>query len=331
MQPRAWRILQGAAACFVFAQIVGNGAFAPSNYKKALRQLNSAEHPLPNFVSTSFHADALSVARRRNLHYQVRSRVTRDASDTEDETKLWQEAYELELDRSELLNSQLDSELSKLGEISQDLKGEYEGCLLDLDTATKRPETSESDKWAEAYTNLRRCNEQLELKLEEVKSTVSNRAPAGFSTKPSLTMTVGPIRYKGIKFKELAMNRYFREKGSSFYFVELEFPLGIKMEESIMDIEGPTRVVQVTEIADGSSAAKDGRVKVGDFLRAVTVVKEKPRSKDAEIRGFPEKTKAVMIIPASSKKVPFPELLAEMKGNQDIDEFVGLVLERPYK
>ncbi|CAE7887291.1 unnamed protein product, partial [Symbiodinium sp. KB8] len=93
-------------------------------------------------------------------------------------------------------------------------------------------------------------------------------------------MDLGPIAFKGIRFTDIQFDRYHREKGSSFYFVELKMPLGLQLEE--VEIEGIGRVIQVTDIVEGSSAFNDGSIRKGDFLRAVTTPQRKLSGEQGE-------------------------------------------------
>ncbi|CAE7670146.1 unnamed protein product, partial [Symbiodinium microadriaticum] len=57
-------------------------------------------------------------------------------------------------------------------------------------------------------------------------------------------------------------------------------PLGLQLEE--VEIEGIGRVIQVTDIVEGSSAFNDGSIRKGDFLRAVTTPQRKLSGEQGE-------------------------------------------------
>merc|ERR1719220_1488627 len=98
------------------------------------------------------------------------------------------------------------------------------------------------------------------------------------------------------------------------------------------------RAVEVTEVVDGGSAAKDGRIRAGDYLRCITVPKRKLTTDDegeesgsfAESIGISagQQTKALLVIPTQSS-FPFEQVLDDMKSNTQMDGYVGMVLERP--
>eukprot|EP00415_Alexandrium_ostenfeldii_P004484 UN4484 len=96
----------------------------------------------------------------------------------------------------------------------------------------------------------------------------------------------GPIRYQGIRFKGISFPRFGMEDGSSIYFVELPMPLGLKLEERMVQPQGSltSRAVEVIEVLDTGSAARDGRIKAGDYLRCITVPKRKIDADD-ELEG----------------------------------------------
>eukprot|EP00913_Durusdinium_trenchii_P035839 g33537.t1 len=62
-----------------------------------------------------------------------------------------------------------------LGELSAGLRDEFEGCLVDLEKVPETPETSEAARWSEAFTGIRRCNEQLELKITEIRERITEK------------------------------------------------------------------------------------------------------------------------------------------------------------
>eukprot|EP00435_Cladocopium_sp_Y103_P014070 s882_g3.t1 len=323
----------------------------------------------------------------------------------------------------------------RLGELSNGLREEFEGCLLDLEKVPEKPADSEAAKWSEAYMGIRHCNEQLELKITEIREKISQKdeaisqklsstrtllstarrlrasvsdaefaahtarqrataaqaaqtaedegllrealarlrgepvelqvanalaqhaglLPSGKADPdpvpplvemagtvhekmlqtamvspgdspgdtlwsrhlvelawisesqepfdqggvlPSVspdeledeksgdyygwtaTMDLGPIKYKGIKFTDIQLDRYNREKGSSFYFLELQMPLGLQLEE--VEVDGVGTVIQVTEIVDGGSAKEDKSIRVGDYLRAITTPQRKLSGEEGE-------------------------------------------------
>ncbi|OLP77534.1 hypothetical protein AK812_SmicGene42396 [Symbiodinium microadriaticum] len=83
--------------------------------------------------------------------------------------------YALELERAELLDAQLQQGLERLQELSATLKEEFEGCLVDLEEAPEKPDATEAAKWSQAYLGIRKCNEQLELKVSELKAKISEK------------------------------------------------------------------------------------------------------------------------------------------------------------
>eukprot|EP00415_Alexandrium_ostenfeldii_P001774 UN1774 len=135
------------------------------------------------------------------------------------------------------------------------------------------------------------------------------------------------------------------EDGSSIYFVELPMPLGLKLEERMVQPQGSltSRAVEVIEVLDTGSAARDGRIKAGDYLRCITVPKRKIDADD-ELEGEAgtgvggisaafgiaagKLTKALLVIPTSSS-FPFERVLEDIQKNRELDGYVGMVLERP--
>merc|ERR1712107_160950 len=159
---------------------------------------------------------------------EKRGRVVRLAT-ADEELEVWREAYGLENDRAELLEAQLQDELSKLGKLSAELKQDFEGCMVE--EAPGKPESNEADLWSEAYLGLKRCNDQLELRINEIKATSSEKlAQKQKAFERSVRMDLGPIRHKGIRFKDQDFDRYSLKTGSTFYFVELPLPLGVQLD-----------------------------------------------------------------------------------------------------
>ncbi|CAK0834906.1 unnamed protein product, partial [Prorocentrum cordatum] len=264
----------------------------------------------------------------------VAARRARGGDD--EEVDVWKQAYQLEADRMDLISEQLKTEYERLGEVSQSLQQEYEGCILDLDSAPVAPEAEAAgDQWANAYTDLRRCNEQSELKVTEMRARLQGTIiEAAESTTPDVRGDWGPIRYKGITFKDIVFPRFFAEAGSKVYFIELEMPLGLKLEERTLAREGSraVRAVEVAEVMPGASAAEDGRIRAGDIVRCITAPKRRVPSDEAgdEAGAFSEgeQTKAMLVIPTESS-FPFEKVLEEIAENRNVDGYVGLVLERP--
>lgn len=264
----------------------------------------------------------------------------------DDEMEVWREAYKLEADRAELIDAQLKAELSKLGEVSEKLLEEFEGCLVDLDPLPTQPESEVANEWAQAYLAIRRCNEQLELKLSEVRSKLQEKgAEHEASVASSVTEDYGPIRHQGITFKDITFPRFSTETGSSIYFLELPMPLGLKLQETMVQPRGSVaaRAVEVTEVLDGGSAGKDGRIRPGDYVRCITVPKRRLNAND-ELEGEAggsldgvsaafgvgagQLTKALLVIPTSSS-FPFERVLEDIQKNKELDGYVAMVLERP--
>eukprot|EP00930_Biecheleria_cincta_P087935 TRINITY_DN77173_c0_g1_i1.p1 TRINITY_DN77173_c0_g1~~TRINITY_DN77173_c0_g1_i1.p1 ORF type:complete len:337 (+),score=58.61 TRINITY_DN77173_c0_g1_i1:61-1071(+) len=274
----------------------------------------------------------LSPGRGRRSGLGVRGGCLPRLASQEDETTIWREAYVLETERAELLNFQLQTELRTLGEMSEALLSEFEGCLTELDDAPSKPESEEASKWCEAYQGLKRCNEQLELQISSIRARIFEReSQTGPESRSlSVTMDLGPIKFRGIKFKDMKFDRYSRETGSSFYFVELPMPLGVQLEERTDDILG--RVIEVTSLVDGGSAAADGTIRVGDILRAITTprrqVKELEEGGNVE-RGGVDETKAAFTIPRDD--YPFAEVMEQIGANKKLDSYAGLAFERPFK
>lgn len=258
-----------------------------------------------------------------------------DATEAEDEVQVWKDAYQLELERADLLDEQLKVGLDRLGELSTGLREEFEGCLLDLEKVPEKPADSEAAKWSEAYMGIRHCNEQLELKITEIREKISQKEDekSGDYYGWTSTMDLDPIKYKGIKFTDIQLDRYNREKGSSFYFLELQMPLGLQLEE--VEVDGVGTVIQVTEIVDGGSAKEDKSIRVGDYLRAVTTPQRKLSGEEGEEGDITEtfgasageQTKAVLVIP---RGFPFQRVMDEISENKKLDGYAGLVFERPF-
>lgn len=262
----------------------------------------------------------------------VRGGCLRRRAAEEDETTIWREAYVLETERAELLNFQLQTELRSLGELSDELLSEFEGCLTQLDDAPSKPDNEEASKWCEAYQGLKRCNGQLELQISQARSRIQERlSQTGPESRSlSVTMELGPIQFRGLKFKDLKFDRYSRETGSSFYFVELPMPLGVELEERTDETLG--RVIEVTGLVDGGSAAADGTIRVGDILRAITTprqqVKELEEGGNVE-RGGVDETKAAFTIPQDD--YPFAKVMEQIGANKKLDSYAGMAFERPFK
>lgn len=288
--------------------------------------------------------------RRLGRQQYARPRIALAASgeEEEDEVSVWKEAYALEMERSELLDEQLRAELDRIGEMSVKLKEEFEGCIVDLEPAPERPAEGTGVVWAEAYTALRRCNEQAELQLTEMRARAQEYGVSRQDAlKEVVSMDFGPIRYKGLKFKDISISRFGMAAGSSFYFVELPMPLGLKLEEKMVEPSPGARVVRavdVAEVVEGGSASGDGRIRAGDLLRAITVPQRRvaPSEDDDEVGGNFEGasvalgigagtlTKALLVIPSESS-FPFERVLDDMAKNREIDSLVGLVLERRFE
>ncbi|CAE8742227.1 unnamed protein product [Polarella glacialis] len=258
------------------------------------------------------------------------------AEEEEDEVEVWQQAFALETERSQLLDEQIQNELEKLGALSAELRKEFEGCKVDLEVPSK-PASADSSQWSEAYMALRRCNEQMELRISEIRAKASEKESqtSGDFFSYSLTMELGPIRHKGTKFKDIKFDRYNMGKGSKFFFVELSMPLGVKLEEQ--EIEGVGSVIVVAEIVDGGSVATEGSVRVGDYLRAVTTPQRRMAQNeegegegdlsDAVGFGAGETTKAVLVMP---RGFPFGKVMEEISKNKQMDSYAGLAFERPF-
>lgn len=256
--------------------------------------------------------------------------------ESEEEVQVWKDAYQLELERADLLDEQLKAGLDRLGELSAGLRDEFEGCLVDLEKVPETPETSEAARWSEAFTGIRRCNEQLELKITEIRERITEKEDEknGDYYSWTATMDLGPIKYKGIKFTDIQLDRYHRQKGSSFYFLELPMPMGVSLEE--VEVDGVGTVIQVTDLVDGGSAKEDGSIRVGDYLRAITTPQRKlTGGEEGEEGGMAEalgasageQTKAVLVIP---RGFPFQRVIDEIAENNKMDSYVGLVFERPF-
>lgn len=256
----------------------------------------------------------------------------------EDEADLFKQAYQMEAERVELISEQLQSEYGRLGEVSEKLQKEFEGCVLDLGSVPVAPDAeAAAGIWAQAYTELRRCNEQSELKLTEMRSRLQGTlSDIEESTAAEVKRDWGPIRYKGITFKDIAFSRFATgAEGSKVYFIELEMPLGLKLEERTLTTagSGAVRAVEVTEVLEGASAAADGRIQPGDLLRCITVPKRRMGKNQGdedmdEVYNEGSQTKALLVIPKESS-FPFERVLEEIGENQKLDGFVGMVLERP--
>lgn len=259
--------------------------------------------------------------------------------------EVWKQAFVLEEERAELLDLQLRSEYVRLGKASETLLEEFEGCIVALDDLPSQPESEVPNEWAAAYTSIRRCNEQSELKLAEMRNRMEEKADQDReSVREEVRQDFGPILYKGITFKDITFKRLAATGGSSIFFVELQMPLGTSLEEKMVDFQRTVaRTVEVTEVAEGGSAFKDGTIKAGDLLRAITVPQRR-LSVDPEMGegegsgglsdalgvGAGEQTKALLVIPTESS-FPFERILEEIKANSKIDGMVGMVFERPFK
>lgn len=259
-------------------------------------------------------------------------------------TEIWQQAYAVEAERAQLLEEQLKLDLSRVGPGMESLRAEFEGCLVDL-SAPPSPATEAEDEWATAYTSIRRCNEQLQLKISELRGKLEEKeAIAVTKMEPVVTMDMGPIRFKGTKFKGIQIPRLATAKGSLMFFVELEMPLGLRLEE-IKSIEGESSLssIQVMDIAEGGSAFADGRIREGDILRALTVPRRRLRDENSDEQvqqsvdrsinwkvGFGELAKAMLVIPSKTEAFNFERTMGELSDNAAVDGYVGLVFERPY-
>lgn len=283
-------------------------------------------------ATTGSHWVSFLFPGRGRIHsFSVRGGCLPRRAEEEDEITIWRQAYILEEERAELLNFQLQTELRTLGELSDELQSEFEGCLTQLDDAPSKPGSEEASKWCDAYKGLKRCNEQLELQIGSMRSRISERqSQTGPESRTlSVTMDLGPIQFRGITFKNVKFDRYSRETGSMFYFVELPMPLGVQLEERTDETLG--RVIEVTSLLDGGFAKVEGTIQTGDILRAVTTprkqVKELEDGGNVE-KGGVDETKAAFTIPQDH---PFAELMEQISANNKLDSYVGLAFERPFK
>lgn len=268
-----------------------------------------------------------------------------EPSTPNEETEVWREAYDLEAERSELIAAQLEAELARVGDLSTQLREEFEGCLVDLDPAPLKPESEAANEWAQAYAAIRRCNEQSELQLTELRSKIQERgAAADDAKKPEVTLDFGPIRHMGITFKGITFKRFGSASGSKIFFVELLMPLGLRLEETAVELRtgGVARAVEVGEVVEGGSAFKDSRVRKGDYLRAITVPqrrlsRDNQQGQEEEVGNFVESIgvgagnleKALLVIPLESS-FPFERVMEDIQKNRQIDNLVGMVFERPF-
>lgn len=279
-------------------------------------------------------------ARQRQLNiarFAEAAKLIEATTEDDDELSTWKEAFQVEDERSILLREQIALEVGKLGEISKDLQAEFEGCILNLEKAPDSPSSTDVGMWSAAYLAIRRCNEQLELQINEIRAKLSDKRfqQTGDFTSRWVTMDLGPIRYRGIKYTGIEFDRYCTKSGSTIYFVELPMPLGIKLEER--EIEGLGRVIEVTDMVEGGSALADGSIRIGDYLRAITTPQRRMKPNDEgegagttlDVMGWGagENTKAVLVIP---RTYPFKKVMEEITKNKEIDSYAGLAFERPF-
>jgi len=202
-----------------------------------------------------------------------------------------------------------------------------------------------ANEWAEAYLAIRKCNEQSELKMTELRAKFQLRIEEQVtSMAPEVKQDFGPISYKGITFKDTKFPRFAAQNGSSIFFLELPLPLGLSLAERVLQPQdsAPARAVEVEGVLEGGSAFEDGRVQPGDLLRCITVPKRKVTSNEEVQEGEEpdtefavglglsagDLTKALLVIPSTSS-FPFERVLEEMQANRNADNRVGMVFERP--
>jgi len=169
----------------------------------------------------------------------------------------WKQAFQLELERLELL------------------KAQWESCQADSTGAPVSqnifdPDDVSSDSWADRYQRLSAENQVLEIAIQELMVTssqtiikdmrdVAAEQPARFEVK---LPNAG-----GSESVELA--RFFG-RSAAFYCVTASLPLGLNITKRV---SGPLLGAFVIEnVLPGGSAEASGKILPGDILQALTIV-----------------------------------------------------------
>jgi len=197
-------------------------------------------------ASSLAFASSLASVRRRE------PKVFRYAAS--EETAVWKEAYELELERNSLLRDQLKS----VGFEEDDQLPEIAECTID---------------WSENYQQLSECNKALEGVLREYEAEVNGKQQV-IQDKRSMEAVLPNIFYLSLTNgvpASIELSRFFGTS-ASFYLFKAPLPLGLNITKMG---SGPLQnafVVQNT--VPGGSAEASGMVLPGDVLQAVTVVSD---------------------------------------------------------
>jgi len=181
------------------------------------------------------------------------------ATDAAKEEETWREAYELELERNELLRDQLQS----LGVKSL--------LLQEQPSALAVPEECAID-WADSYGRLAECNRALEAELRGGAGQQAKGAglQGGQGAEATALPAVFQVRLpEAGTQEELELSPFFG-RGSAFYSVEARLPLGLSLTK-----QGSGQLCGaflVDDVLEGGSAKASGKILAGDILQALTVV-----------------------------------------------------------
>jgi len=183
-------------------------------------------------------------------------RVSLHAAPEISETEAWQQAYELQVDRNDIVREQLRG----LGLKEVEIDGEE----MDLD----QPPQAASGDLQTCYRALTARNDILESQLRNRRGGAANFQ----DQRDVLAKSNALFRIKLLDQQDpsqVDLSRFFGLT-SVFYLVRAPLPLGLNMTKRQKgDLQG---AFVVENVLPGGSASKSGEILPGDILQALTVV-----------------------------------------------------------
>mmetsp|Transcript_2089 Transcript_2089/g.6822 ORF Transcript_2089/g.6822 Transcript_2089/m.6822 type:complete len:320 (+) Transcript_2089:33-992(+) len=177
------------------------------------------------------------------------------------EETAWKEAYDLEVERNQLLRDQLQS----LG---------VKTLLLDPEAPQPRSELEACEvDWAQNYEQLAECNRALEA---ELRGPGAAQPPSPPATATAVAVATGPAKLtvpvgeQGAT-ETIELSRFFGDTGA-FYALQAQLPLGLNLTKR--DSGSLFGAFVVEDVLPGGAAEASGEVRPGDILQALTVVME---------------------------------------------------------